>query len=151
MEGWFLLQRSKACLAGWQPGAAKQHASSCLLARWHSHQPANQTSYLYSAGWSNLGGWESASVEMPQSTSTTVIIESARRSVSDGTLARNLECKIAPMTPNRIHVVPCPWDVWRNWFLGEIRVTLNFWPKNHTTPRKMATIGTYNGDRCRRP
>jgi hypothetical protein len=53
--------------------------------------------------------------------------------------------------------VVCPtlfcnqWDVWRNWFLGEIQVTLNFWPKNHTTPRKMATIGTYNGDRCRRP
>jgi hypothetical protein len=91
----------------WPDGSQERSnkVSSCFLARWHSHQPGNQTSYLYSAGWSNLGGWESASVEMPQSTSPTIIIESAR-SVSDGTLARNLECKIAPMTPNRIRVVP---------------------------------------------
>jgi hypothetical protein len=32
------------------------------------------------------------------------------------------------------HQRSAQWDIWRNWFLGEIQVTQNFWPKNSHDP-----------------
>jgi hypothetical protein len=105
MEGWFL-QRSKACLPGRM--AARSEATKYLLAcspgGTATNQPTRLATSTLQGGAILVAGrvqvWRCHNLQ------ALLLLESAS-SVSDDTLARNLECKIAPMTPNRIRVVPC--------------------------------------------